>query len=316
VIGDNLIVAKIFVTFWGVFQFAAIGIVFSVLIAVLSIFQTGQRATFLLYFSVVPFLVMGWVGLLRGAWIFATLKAPPPSDTGDDAAIRSANIPIDSGSGWPLRPSFTYGKHGASEAANIIVVGALMAAMATFLVLTGTATLLTQILPGLLPQGISARLIRSSADGPVRDGLLLLAFGILTWVGGGVLLWSAWKRFMRTRPLTINQNGIYTFYRGKPWRFMPWGEIKAILKIRADTQARPQTRIQIDGANFTLLITPRLNGFLGACRLVSQYAQDHAIRLQFIDKGRDTIKAQRGHLSQKEYRVISRTGVITDIAAL
>ena len=114
VIGDNLIVAKIFVTFWGVFQFAAIGIVFSVLIAVLSIFQTGQRATFLLYFSVVPFLVMGWVGLLRGAWIFATLKAPPPSDTGDDAAIRSANIPIDSGSGWPLRPSFTYGKHGAS----------------------------------------------------------------------------------------------------------------------------------------------------------------------------------------------------------
>lgn len=270
----------------------------------------------MLYFSVVPFLVMGWIGLVRGAWIYATLKAPPPSDTGDDAAIRSADIPIDSSTGWPLYPSFTYGKHGTSEAANIVVVGTLMAAMVTFLILTGTATLLTQILPGLVPQDVAARLVSSSVDGPTRDGLLLLAFGILTWVGGGLLLGSAWKRFMRTRPLAINQDGIYTFYRGKPWKFMPWKDMKAILKIRADTHARPEIRIQIDSANFTLLITPRLNGFVGACKLISRYAQDHAIRLQLLDKGRDTIKARRGRLSQEEYRAITRTGIITDIATL
>ena len=262
-IRSDLTVAKVFLTFWSICQFAAIGAAFAVLIAVISLFQTGQRASLTLRFSAVPFLVMGWIGLVRGAWIYVTLKAPP-SDTGAGSAAKP--VELDSISGWPLHPVFSYGKHGRNEASNIIVVGILMAAMATFLSLDGAASLLTQILPGLVPQGITARLLRSSADGPIKDGLLLLGFGILTWVGGGALLHGAWKRFLRARPLAVTEHGIYTFYRGKPWKLVRWRDVKTILKIRADTRPIPQVRILIDSADVILLVTPQLSRFPEACK--------------------------------------------------
>jgi hypothetical protein len=59
--GNQLILAKAFLSFWGAYQYVAFGFVFSVGALIFSFFEKGERASFLRYESVIPFIVLGWL---------------------------------------------------------------------------------------------------------------------------------------------------------------------------------------------------------------------------------------------------------------
>jgi hypothetical protein len=277
------------------------------------LFQTGARATLTRYGSVIPFLVLGWIGIVFGVWRYLTLK-PPPSEAEYDVAEKAAEEAVDSVTGWPVKPTFVY----RGEACSLIVTSVLCALVATFLILDGTATLLAYWVPGRLPGKVEATLLRSAVDGPAKDGFVLLGVGIVSWMGGILLVRTLRKKLLKTRPLTINSRGIYAFYRGKPWRFLAWGNVNSISKLRFpdDKPLRPRIEIRVNCADLTLFITPAIRDFGRICELISRYAREHSVKLRLIDKGTDTIRAHRKLVAAERYKELARTGVITEIPKL
>jgi hypothetical protein len=59
-----IVLGRFSILFW---KFLAIGALFSGVILVLSVFQTGKKAVYLHIFSVGPIVIMGLVGLIRVA---------------------------------------------------------------------------------------------------------------------------------------------------------------------------------------------------------------------------------------------------------
>jgi len=230
--------------------------------------------------------------------------------------MRNTTDTINNIGNWPDKPAFTYG--GKATVPLLALGWGLFLGPLLFISL-GVLSLIARASPDLLP------IWMTDAEGRFGNFLLLLgerSLGVVLIVIGSINLligtWLMQKRLMSMRPLAIDDRGIYAFFRGRPWRFLAWRDVESISKLRvlgAKTR-QPTVIVEIKGPAWTLSILPNIRDFAEVCRLVTVYAHKNSIKLQSVDKGQETIRAQKRLVPREQYRQIQRTGLITEIAQL
>jgi hypothetical protein len=311
---SELIVVKIFITFWQSLPLLALGAIFTLLLVTLSMFQSGRRADATRGLGIGVGVTMGGIGIAWAIIRYIRLKQPP-SEADHARTEAAAEASADPATGWPTKPAFAT-KGGMS---NFIVTSALWGAGMIFMTVDGSAMLLTVLWPGALPPTLTARVLHGSGpDGPLAVGFLLLGIGIIGAAGGIALGPAVWRKLRKERPLSITPRGLYAFFWGKPWRFVPWEEVTSITRRRLpeDRLLNPRVEIEIAAANTVLLVTSGTRHYLRAWELLQRFAAEHRIRLRLVDHSKETMKRQRRVLDPAAYKAIAKTGVVSEISSL
>ncbi|HLY56648.1 MAG TPA: hypothetical protein VKS60_13880, partial [Stellaceae bacterium] len=129
--------------------------------------------------------------------------------------------------GAPAEPEFTYPRSAAMLTVlryQLIIPALLIFVICAAALMPGVAANILP--PGLLQAGIVQNWMRTVARDPAI-GYFGLAAGVLSAANA---IWLPRKVALSMLPFSVTDEGVYAFMNGKPWRFMPWGEIGSITK--------------------------------------------------------------------------------------
>jgi len=132
----------------------------------------------------------------------------------------------------------------------------------------------------------------------------------MLFAGPTIMAFCVGYAFKRWRPIGINESGISALAFSKPWKFIPWSEIRKIEKIRMydATSWRYSLFYHVYGQNRHIGFENGLKQMDSLLEAInSQIAKFH-IDVEYIDLGTDTLakvtdRAERKKLWREGVRV-------------
>ena len=190
---------------------------------------------------------------------------------------------VGSADNWPEAPMFSYS--GASARVPLIVGIALIGTPILLLAVSGL-NVLSVLMPDVMRGWERTRGVWYLFVMARREHAVFIACMVLAAYSAIAIVVGVWitRRLDRSRAaLAITADGIFAYRRGKPWRSISWRDVGSI--TRRETRGkygRTFTTVLIQGASFTLEMGEKIAGWDEARRLLTRFAQQHAIKLHVI----------------------------------
>jgi hypothetical protein len=172
----------------------------------------------------------------------------------------------DSTANWPEAPTYSYS--GLEARTPLIMGGAMMTGGLFGLALAGLNALL----------GVAGT---RGLDGSPVLSVVLAAFAVLFMIAS---VWVA-RYFARIRVgIALSADGIFAYLKGKPWRFIGWGEIASITRRTTFTKAgQNRLSLLIKAPRYTIQVSETIDRYANLCERLTRYARNHRVPLRASD---------------------------------